>query len=283
MRRHHRLFSALLLLFCLAALIAPLTGCSPNAAYLQSKKEGKFPTSDDFPLTKWVCREKNLYFCMLDGREGEMYGEYSDGITFHTVTASTLYGSLVLAFSPKHNTEVSWPDDESENTFCKAPQEAVKTVSTLYSYENGRILCTVRNSEMEAFSENDTLTFDPAGRIAQTPEARWRCEETNMYLDSFSDADGYFSGEIILGEKRHSVQAFRRHGDNYYRFSLNVNGVTTIADAYPYALVNGYFIMKEDQIVCRLSEEHLLSPKSYPYWDYPYATLTFVREPFPQN
>ena len=58
MRRHDRLFSARLLLFCLAALIAPLTGCSPNAAYLQSKKEGKFPTSDDFPLTKWVCREK---------------------------------------------------------------------------------------------------------------------------------------------------------------------------------------------------------------------------------
>ena len=220
---------------------------------------------------------------MLNDREGEMYGEYSDGESSHTVNASALYGSLVFAFSQNHNTDVSRSDSKDEDGFCKAPQEAAKTVNTLYNYEDDRILCTVKNSEMEAFGEGDTLTFDPAGRIAQTPEARWRCEETNMYLDSFSDADGYFSGEIVLAEKRHSVQAYRRRGDNYYRLSLNVNGVTAIADAYPYALVNGYFIMEEDKIVCRLSEEHLLSPKNYPYWVYPGATLTFVREPLPQS
>jgi len=273
--RHCRLISALLLLSCVIVMFSSLIGCGPNAGYLQSEKEGKFPTSDEFPLTKWVCREKNLYFCMLDGREGEMTGAYSDGETTYTVTASVLYGSLVFAVSPREKADASPSDD----TFRQAPQDVAKTVSTLYRYENDQIICTVRNSEMTVFSEGDTLTFVAAGRIAQMPEARWRCEETDMYLDSFTDADGYFRGEIVLGEKRHSVQAYRRHGDHYYRLSLNVNGVTATADAYPYALVNGYFSMEENKIVCHLSDEHLLSPDQYPYWVYSGVTLTFVREP----
>lgn len=78
------------------------------------------------------------------------------------------------------------------------------------------------------------------------------------------------------------LQAYEARGENYYCFSFNTKGVTSVSDASSRDLVNGVFAFEEGRIVCTLTDDHLSSPQSYSYWTYPGAVLTFVKEPIPE-
>lgn len=280
-RRMRGLFPVLICFLCLFSLLF-LYGCGPSEEYIRLERQGYFPTAIDFPLSKWVCREADLYFYMLGDKELEMMGKYTVNGETYDVRASVLYNRMVFGFHSAPEIAASDYTDPDGNVFLKVSRNRVGDLSTYYRYENEIMTCKVFAARSDVYQKGDALTFERVGEIATQPEARWRCLELDLYLDSFSDAEDYFRGEIVLDGKRHTLQAYEAWGENYYCFSFNTRGVTSVSKAYSYDLFKGVFAFEEDRIVCTLTDDHLNSPKEYPYWTYPGAVLTFVKEPIPE-
>ena len=66
-----------LLCVLLCASILALSSCGiPSREYREGQKKGWWPYHEqDFPNTKWVCRELDLYFSNFTGND-PMIGEY---------------------------------------------------------------------------------------------------------------------------------------------------------------------------------------------------------------
>lgn len=280
-RRMRGRFSLLICFLCLLSILC-MQACVPSEEILRMKEQGYFPTADDFPLTKWVCREADLYFYMLDDGAKYMIGEYNVGGTVYRTVVGARLSHISFACCAPGDTSISVSDhtDENGQAFAHTRLISQQSIYAEYIYQNGVITCTIDNA-IFSFQPGDVLTFDNAGAIATKPEARWRCLELDMYLDSFYDAEHYFKGEIVLNGKRHTVQAYDERG--CYEFIFNTHGVTSVSEAYTFPLINGVFAFEEDRIICTLTDDHLLYPMDYSYWDYPGAVLTFVKEPIPET
>ena len=124
--------------------------------------------------------------------------------------------------------------------------------------------------------EGKTLTFEMAGAIAQEPEARWYCQEIDMYIDSFSDVDGYYKGEMV-GENGYVYQIHANlfPGFSYYGFSYK--STSSYAKAPAEALVAIQLELVDDRLVGKIVKYDNAQALDY-VWPYDVETVTFVRE-----
>ena len=281
MRRHRRLFSALLLLFCLAALIAPLTGCVPSNAYLQSEEQGYFPKKYDYPFAKWVCREKNLYFCMWPSQYS-MTGEYVSEEETQGIRVSGFLNELAFTFyTPEEKKESEHKDANGVPfyRYSEAYKEKQTEVTCRYAYHDGIMTCTVFYSEHEDFVQGEVFTFVNVGTVNQSPKERWRCLELDLYLDSYDDVDFFYAGEWVKEGTAYAIWAIQR--DVNGKFDILTNG--KVSETVSCYLECAYIDVKDDQMIWQITDAAQQIPEHFSFWDYPYATLTFVREPLPQS
>lgn len=251
-------------------LILPLSGCVPSLKYQIMENFGYYPNQYEFPNTKWECREIDMHFCVLDYGENTLIGEYcNDGKTYRVV-GSFWFGTLDFGF---------YDSSSEDKTKASRPFDSEKTVAAVYMdyiYKDGVIQCTVGGWQ-NFDSEVKTLTFEMAGEIGQEPEYRWRCDELDIYMDSFSDIDSYFKGKAVINGKTCGIQAFKITNDGYYRFTVknedledNLRGTSN--------LVNMYLDVQEDVIIAKVADDYLSDPQKYEYWNCDITTLTFKRE-----
>ena len=87
-------------------------------------------------------------------------------------------------------------------------------------YENETLcfygLKCVLDGGLNAFPE--TLKFKQEGMIAKNPEKKWYNDELDMYIESFSDAENYFRGEIVIDNKRVSLFGYEIGNNDLYVF-----------------------------------------------------------------
>ena len=266
---------SLCILLCLC--LFPLYGCVPSFKFLNEKKQGKYPDTGDFPNTKWVCREINMCFYMLDYEERYMIGTYVVNDTPYRVVSAFEFDELnfdLYSTTQISPSEYSNGDDNTGMVHCE--RVSCGYMYTNYSYKNNTIVCSLRGYQsVDGEVLPTTLTFDKTETIAQNAAARWYAQELDMYLDSFSDVEGYYRGEIGIGEKECYVHAFEIGNNGYFMLSIENGKVNNLISGTTSPLICMYFELHENQIIAKVSDEFVSNSLAFPYWDYTGATITF--------
>ena len=271
----------LLLLALLSFVSVSLTGCVPNDAYVQSRRQGYFPTSYDYPFAKWVCREKNLYFCMWPSQYS-MTGEYISEDKVQGVYAmAAFYNELAFTFYTPEEKKESEHTDANGVPFYHYSEtyEDYAHVTTRYEYHDGIMTCTVFTSEHEDFVQGEVFTFVNVGTVNRSPKERWRCLELDLYLDSYDDVDFFYAGKYTKESAFYTIWAIQRDVNGKFDVLTGDKNSDTVWDY----LGNVYIEIKDDQMIWQITDAAQQFPERFSFWDYPYATLTFVREPLPQS
>lgn len=202
----------LLLFNCI--LLACSCGASCRVQMLD--KQGKLPTSRDFPNTKWVCQEMDMYFYMLDSDVSDLIGEFVYCGKSYRLTVGLMYDWVSLGLYETTEISSEYVFNDNGSNFLKAERKLVDSADGQYIYENETLcfygLKCVLDGGLNAFPE--TLKFKQEGMIAKNPEKKWYNDELDMYIESFSDAENYFRGEIVIDNKRVSLFGYEI-GNNY--------------------------------------------------------------------
>ena len=273
--------------FILVLCFVLLYGCGPSPKFLKEKSQGLYPTAGDFPNTKWVCREVDMYLYMLGYDENNIIGTYVfDGVSYRVV-ASVFYNSF--NFEIYSSTEISASKVSDSMVNCN--QISCGHIYTEYKYDNekGTIVCNIKDFEFYNGEMNlQTLTFDKAGSVAEQPSTRWYAQEIDMYLDAYSDIDCYLRGEIVLDGEKCYVHALEIGNGSYYLLAIENGIIDNLKSGTTSKLIYMYFDIKDDQIIAKISDEDLdgeyvKSPMSvfYPYWPYNDKIITF--NPYPSE
>ena len=274
-----------LLSLCMLLCVCILLLCScflvpmgPDLDFQKKKEQGLYPTTADFPNTKWVCREIDLYFYMFDYGENTMIGEYiHNGVSYRVIAG---FNFSVLDFdiiSSTHVSESEYKIANSQTSLIYCEPEYCGNINTEYIYKNETIICSVRNYyPVESESIPSILTFDNVGIISQLPDTRWLCDELNMYIDSFCDTEGYYKGNITIDNKNLFIHAYEIGNSGYFEFAIQ-NGILNNfpKDTTSY-LVSMYFEFYEDKIVAKITDD-VLDNLQNNYWPYQGDTLTFYK------
>lgn len=265
------------ILLCLCMLL--FHGCGPSPSYLKGKEQGLYPDTGDFPNTKWVCREIDLCFYMLDYAEDYMIGSYIVSGKSYRVVGIFAYDRLNFEiYSTTQIAPSELVSSEDGEPFVHCERISCGSILTNYLYENGIIRCSLRNYQsVEGESIPSTLTFEKTETIAQNCTERWYAQELDMYLDSFSDVDGYFRGEIIIDDQKCYVHAFEIGNNNFFMLSIENGKINNLLSQTSSSLVCMWFEMCEDKIIAKISDDFVLHPEIYPYWNYNGADITFSK------
>ena len=251
----------LLVLFCLLFTLCGC-GCVLNREYAKGLREGKYPTASDFPDTRWDCRELDLVLYMIRGTG--MFATYTVNGQEYRGRLSRHVASPRLSFDFYSSTEKTVSEYDPALLYCE-PVEA-GFIYTFYEYdkETGLIVCKVYNSQsVDGETVPETLTFEKTGTFGETPKTRWVAEEIGLYLDSFSDIDGYFRGEITLGGEKQTVQAVEIGNGHYYKLSTSAGQQAYLS-----------FAISEDRIVATRADTDGENE-----WDPDVKTITFRPAP----
>lgn len=264
---------------CFVICLCMLVGCStmfgPGREYFEGLEQGLYPDSSDFPNTKWECRELDLWFYMLDYCEWNIVGVYTVNNKQYRAVGKFFYNRFELDFYESTEVTSSIRAPESELIHCNTI--SCGTVITDYRYVNGVIICEMVNHKaVDGESIPTTLTFEKTETIAQNPTDRWYAAEIDMYIQSFSDAEDYFAGEIAIDGQKCFTHGFEIGNSNYYLFRVSAgnyakNGV--VGDTLIYLYLEIY----EDRIVAKVTDDHLAVPEACPYWKYKGNTITFYK------
>lgn len=252
----HKIPCLLLVLVCLSSVL--LSSCVLSDEYLRKKAEGIYPDTADFPYTKWTCREIDLSINMFGYGEHTMIGTYQvDGTSYHVVSH---FGFDTFDF-------YFYPVGEECITYCGA-------IFTEYYYDKAESVLVCSPSEMSEPAKNETipktLTFEKVDTIANTATTRWVAEGVDgleMYLDSFSDVDGYFRGEMVVEGEKRIIQAMNTKNNEY---ELNFEKFGT-----SHSLITMYFVMSDGKILATTGGTCDQNPGAYPYWEYGKISITF--------
>ena len=250
----------------------------PSLEFQRKKAQGFYPDTADFPNTKWVCREINMYFYMLDYEEGTMVGEYTYNGKSYRVLAGFAFSALdfnLISSTKVSESEYKVRDTQTPLISCES--DFCGNINTEYIYENGTIVCSVRNYRaVDGECIPNTLTFDKVESIAQQPETRWYCEELDMYIDSFYDAKGYYRGSITIDGKQLFVHAYEIGNSSYFEFMVENGVLNNLRAGTTTYLIYMYLEVSEDQIVAKITDDMANHPQKYnDYWTYQGSTLTF--------
>lgn len=249
--------------------------CGPSLEVQYLMDQGKLPDSKDFPNTKWVCRELDMYFYMLDYGENSMIGEYTANGVKYRIIGSTFFNDLDIRIIA--STDIAESDTISEVDGTSFISTNIRTntfarIETNYIYENGTINCSVRGSDLpDDMDIPKTLTFENRGEIAQQPSVRWQAEELPMYINFFNDADGYLKGEIEINGKNTLIYGFESGNCNYYKFYVKDGN-------YFSPLANMHLEFLQSTIVAKVDVITVSDNISFKRWQEKRATITFRQD-----
>ena len=204
-----------LILIVLSTAISSYGCCVMNWEYLLLDAQGKVPGEEDFPNTKWSCRELDMYFYML-------YYDFGDAMIGGLTLDGEKYNIAI-----GHRQNVIWVRlYESTFTYSGERNHAnyLLEIDGKYMYEDNKL--TVFVSKIDNYFERDIdgikskipdeLNFDMVGRIAQEKYQGWNAEGIDMYMVSFVDTDGYFLGKYVLDGKVKSFYLAKEYAGNVY-------------------------------------------------------------------
>ena len=269
-RKTLRAVIVLLVLFC---LLSTFCGCPFSTGRHRGKE---LPT---FPDSKWICRELDLVIYMIEGCnmwgtysvngneyrvEAESFKDQPDRIhfDFYSSTEETVSEYDPVLVHRGHRTTVGWIHTDVE-----------------YQEDTGLLVCTdLISQSVDGETIPDTLTFEQEGPFTPTPKTRWVAEGLDLYLDSYSDAEWYFKGEITLDGEKRTVQAVEIGNDHYYKLCCPIKG--------PDDLLYLSFDISEDRIVATATDYLRYDDDNYrihyPVWYRNYKdvkTITFHPAP----
>ena len=202
-----RTTTALLVLLFLAFSFCGCAWRSRNSKYLLNRR---------FPNTIWTCRELDLVIYMIEGCD--MCGTYTVNGNEYRVKAVFSKSEPAFFADFYSSTEETVSNYDSALVHCS--QEIAGCVKSYVAYQenNGLLVCTdVSAQSVDGETIPDTLTFEQVGTFAPTPKTRWVAEGLDLYLDSYSDAEWFFKGEITLDGEKQTVQAIEIGNDHYYQ------------------------------------------------------------------
>ena len=253
----------LLLLICVCAL----SGCGLSSKFLREKELGLYPTSVDFPYTKWVCQEIDLFFYTLGYGENYLIGSYEVNDVSYRVVANFEVDELNFKFY--FSTDICPSKHSSIMVNCSCLSSGF--IYTKYSYDRDEKTITCLLESYDAVAEEsipDVLTFKNDGLVAQSPTQCWYAQEIDMYLYSYEDIDCYYRGEIVIGEEKCNIHALEIGNSNYFMLSIENGIVNNLKSKTTSQLIRMHFEILDDQIVARVSDEYLSNPQMFPYWVY---------------
>ncbi|MBR4336318.1 MAG: hypothetical protein IKP74_07685 [Clostridia bacterium] len=266
-----RITAALLLLVCLCGTFC---GCISFWKNQIAIKQGKYPKTSDFPNTRWAFRELDLKVDMIEHVD-TMYGTYSvngkeyraEGFFYNHGTG----GQLDFVFY--ESTEKTVSEHDADLVHCERIRAGYLDLYYSYDKETNLINCTLQRSQpVDGETIPEKLTLEQTGTFSPTPDTRWFAEELDLYLDSYSDVQGYFCGEMSIDGKKYVVHAIETGNGDYY--VLYRNG------SY---MVNLIFKKTDDRIVATVTDDRMDEIESYKpsrpiwydYWNDELKTVTF--------
>ena len=256
------------LLFCLALT----TSCVPNAKFLSQQEQGMYPTTADFPNTKWMCRELDMELTVFELTE-YMVGTYKVNSESFRAVVSFEFDQIQIDFYS--SAEVSKSENSNYMVHCE-PILCGHIYGT-YFFDEGTetILCSISNSmSVDTETIPQELTFEKIGVIQLEQEYRWHAQEFDMYLDSFHGVDGYYSGEMMLNGEKIYINALEIGNGNYYSLSMENGTLNKLKPETTSPLIYMYFQIENDKITAMVCD--IYSAEAFPYWKCENTIITFI-------
>ena len=257
-KKKSRIACSVLALFCLFALALGLSGCvthncmraKHSERYLNGREEGLYPTQSDFPYTKWTCRELDLSFNLYHTFETYFTGNYVvDGKQYNLLGQFSNEYIRFAFYDPEQPRD---PKDYYDAlTYRNSSTFGTLRVYYEYQKDTGVLLCSEIDYEADdGGTVPETLTFEQTGQIDQSPKTRWVADEIDWYFDSFSDADGYYEGEIVVDGVRFRIWAIEVGNGGLYE--LDSRKIDDWTDGYSF-FPDMFFEFFDDRIVATLA------------------------------
>ena len=232
-------------------------------------RQGKLPSQWEFPQTKWVCRELDLVVYTTDLKENRMFGTYVEGGETYRVDAriSMYHDSVYLKFYSTTDCFELVSGNTKRTEFYERAYAGEIRAGYTYEKKTETIVLDCRSVKpVNGETIPKTLTFDRAGKVAETPKTRWVADELDLYLDAYSDVDVYMKGEITLDGETYPVYAFETGNSDYYELYVN-NSAT-----YAASMV---FRFSDDRIDAIRNDKGVMEK----YWDPNLTRVTFHPAP----
>lgn len=248
--RTKRFLHVTVLLLVLLCLAFSIWGCS----WRDHVK--KFPAAYEFPNTEWRCREVDLVLYLVEGCDP--CGTYFVNEKEYRVRALLNgYVPFTAGFYGSSEETVSKYDPEllhrEDMYYATLGEVGYVSAGNAYLDDAGLLVFTdVSSRPVDGETIPETLTFEKVGAFAPTPKTRWVAEGLDLYLDSYSDADWYFKGEITLDGEKQTVQAVEIGGDHHYVLWV---------DHCPLIFLS--FDISEDMIVATATDDHRSTDLNY--------------------
>lgn len=261
-------------LITLCALFLASCGIGPSCSYERGREQGLYPYPSEFPDTQWVCRELDIRLNMFLYETVLTTGTYKTEDCCYRVVADIWMGTFDIQFYSTTNISASKLSD----TTVQCEPVSCGFIKTLYSYDKDTdtIICSVRNYDMvDQKSIPQSLTFERVGNIAKNPVRRWYSPEIDMYLDAFSDADGYFKGEMTWNGEKCYVNAIETGNNNYYSLSIETNKMKPGISEMMAFMINMVFEISDDQIIAKVDDRYISSPLDFSNWPYGDKIIVF--------
>ena len=228
--------TALVLLVLLGFLVT-LCGC----LFSSGNRENNLPA---FPDSKWICRELDLVLYMIEGCD--MCGTYSvNGNEYRAVAGiKQIRHKRVISIQFYASAEETVSEYDPELIYRSDERAGYISAHVDYQEDAGLLVCTdVSYTPVDGETIPETLTFEQEGPFTPTTKTRWVAEGLDLYLDSYSDAEWYFKGEITLDGEKRTVQAVEIGNDHYYALHYSTDGVLYLS-----------FDISEDRIVATATD-----------------------------
>ena len=242
--RTKRFLHVTVLLLVLLCLTFSFCGCiSFDSKYLLNRR---------FPNTIWTCRELDLVIYMVEECNDVMCGTYTVNGNEYRVRAGFLkdrYAFYTNFYSSAEETVSEYdPELIHRNDYNSYDRVGAIGAHVEYQEDTGLLVCTdVSYTPVDGETIPDTLTFEQVGPFTPTPKTRWVAEGLDLYLDSYSDAEWFFKGEITLDGEKYAVRAIEIGNDHYYELCCPIKG--------PGALLYLSLDISEDRIVATASDD----------------------------
>lgn len=262
------------LVFLLVLCCTFFNSCGPSLEFQRKKAQGFYPDTSNFPDTKWICREVDMYFYMFDFGEPTMAGVYIvDGKEYRVIIS---FFCAEMSFKFYSHTDLSESLYKSGYVTCE--RQAVDFLYTEYIYENGIITCKIDTSEQNIWNyEGDTITFEKSGSISKEANSVYYCEELNMSITKV--VDGYYKGEIIIDNSANYIHAIEIGNSEYYRLSVENGKINNYSENTVSPFVYMFFEHSENKIIATVSDEHIFDPLQDSYWKTNKTTFEFIEQP----
>lgn len=259
-----------LLIFCFIFT----TSCGPNYIFLIQREQGMYPTTADFPNTKWICRELDMSLNVFELTE-YMVGTYKVNSEYYRTVVSFEFDQIQINFYS--STDVSKSEISNSMVHCEPILCGHIYGTYFFDKETETIVCSISNS-MSVNTETipQKLTFEKVDVIKLEQEFRWHAQELDMYLDSFLDIEGYYSGEIILGEESLYINALEIGNNNYYLLSIKNGNWNNLKPETTSPLIYMYFQIENDKITATVCDRYSSEAEAFPYWPNEDTIITFI-------